>query len=78
MKHPFPLATHTCYLYVIPFPTSGLNWIVHKPVWLLTAPGRLTAHPLNVMTQVKGFTLYQVLLPKTWKFMVKIDPIIRF
>ena len=50
--HPFPLATHTCYLHVIPFPNSGLHGIMHKPIGLLTAPGRLTADPLNLMTRV--------------------------
>ena len=44
IEHPFPLATHTWYLHVIPYPNSGLNWIMHKPVGLLNALGRLTAH----------------------------------
>ncbi len=52
MKHPFGLTAHSCYLNLIPFPISGNNWIMHKPVGLLTAPGRLTAHPLSLMTQV--------------------------
>ncbi len=52
MKHPFCLTAHTCYLPVIPFSNSEHNLIMHKPVELLTAPGRLTAHPLILMTQV--------------------------
>ncbi len=52
MKHPFGLTAHTFYLHVIPFPNIGHNWIMHKPVGLLTAPGRLTAHLLSLMTQV--------------------------
>ncbi len=52
MKHLFRLKAHTCYLHVIAFPNAGLDWIVLKLVSLLTAPGRLNAHPLCVMTQV--------------------------
>ncbi len=52
IKHPFHLKTNTCYLHVIPFPISGLNWIMLKPVRLLIAPGRLNAHPVSVITQV--------------------------
>ncbi len=46
MKHPFRLTGHTCYLHAISFPHSGHNWIMHKPV------GLLTANPLSLMTQV--------------------------
>ena len=53
ITHPFHLAPHTCYLHVIPFLNSGLNWIMHKSVGLPTAQGRLhvlTAHPLTLLT----------------------------
>ncbi len=44
IKHPFHLTTNTCHLYVIAFSNSGHNWIMHKPVGMLTVSGRLTAH----------------------------------
>ncbi len=55
MKHPFRLTAHTSYLHVIPFPNSGHYWIMHKLVGLLTAPGRLTAHPLSLMSKLIQF-----------------------
>ena len=53
LKHPFPLTTHTCYLYVIPFQNSGLiigSYTNQKGCW--SAPSRLTAHSFGLMTQV--------------------------
>ncbi len=35
MKHPFCLASHTCYHTEIPFPNRGNNWIMHKAVGLI-------------------------------------------
>ena len=53
----FCLATHTCYLHVIPFPHCGLNWIMHKLVVLLHDPGMLTALLLSLMKYVDVNTL---------------------
>ncbi len=82
MKHPFRLTVHTCYLHVIAFPNSGHNWIMHKLVGLLTSPGRLTAHPLSLMTQEikckhthpKGWIVSEYLLPKLRNSLTKTFP----
>ena len=52
LKAHFNLTINICYLHVVLFPNSELKLIMHKPVGLLTAPARLTAHPFSIMTQV--------------------------